>query len=122
MWLQDRFQAGRVQSRFSNDERRTFLRHLTAAEGLERYLATKYPAQKRFSLEGGDALIPMLDDLIQQLEELRRACPAAGSALCVGFLDHIRYAGGEVRFSYIDPRQTDVFELKPKTRAEGQVH
>src|SRR5688572_10418915 len=66
LWLQDRFQAGRVQNRYSNEERRTFLRHLTAAEGLERYLATKYPAQKRFSLEGGDALIPLLDDLIQQ--------------------------------------------------------
>jgi 2-oxoglutarate dehydrogenase E1 component len=35
------------------------------AEGLERYLATKYPAQKRFSLEGGDSLIPLLHDLIQ---------------------------------------------------------
>jgi 2-oxoglutarate dehydrogenase E1 component len=66
LWLQDRFQAGRVQNRFSNEERRMFLRHLTAAEGLERYLATKFPAQKRFSLEGGDALIPLLDDLIQQ--------------------------------------------------------
>jgi 2-oxoglutarate dehydrogenase E1 component len=66
LWLQDRFQAGRVQNRFSAEERKTFLRHLTAAEGLERYLATKYPAQKRFSLEGGDALIPLLDDLIQQ--------------------------------------------------------
>ncbi|MGH8189154.1 MAG: thiamine pyrophosphate-dependent enzyme, partial [Steroidobacteraceae bacterium] len=66
LWLQDSFQEGRVQHRFSADERKTFLRHLTAAEGLERYLATKYPAQKRFSLEGGDALIPLLDDLIQQ--------------------------------------------------------
>jgi len=66
LWLQDRFQAGRVQNRFSAEERKTFLRHLTAAEGLELYLATKYPAQKRFSLEGGDALIPLLDDLIQQ--------------------------------------------------------
>jgi 2-oxoglutarate dehydrogenase E1 component len=35
------------------------------AEGLERYLATRYPAQKRFSLEGGDSLIPLLEDLIQ---------------------------------------------------------
>src|SRR5262245_51400642 len=66
LWLQNRFQEGRVQHRFSNDERRTLLRHLTAAEGLERYLATKYPAQKRFSLEGGDSLIPMIDDLILQ--------------------------------------------------------
>jgi 2-oxoglutarate dehydrogenase E1 component len=66
LWLQNRFQEGRVLNRFSAEERKVFLRHLTAAEGLERYLATKYPAQKRFSLEGGDALIPLLDDLIQQ--------------------------------------------------------
>jgi 2-oxoglutarate dehydrogenase E1 component len=66
LWLQENFQAGRVQHRFAAEERKTFLRHLTAAEGLERYLATKYPAQKRFSLEGGDALIPLVDDLIQQ--------------------------------------------------------
>jgi 2-oxoglutarate dehydrogenase E1 component len=66
LWLQNRFQEGRIQHAFAPEERKTFLRHLTAAEGLERYLATKYPAQKRFSLEGGDTLIPMLDDLIQQ--------------------------------------------------------
>jgi 2-oxoglutarate dehydrogenase E1 component len=66
LWLQNRFQEGRVATRYSADERKTFLRHLTAAEGLERYLATKYPAQKRFSLEGGDALVPLVDDLIQQ--------------------------------------------------------
>lgn len=66
LWLQNRFQEGRVTNRFSADEKKTFLRHLTAAEGLERYLATKYPAQKRFSLEGGDALVPLVDDLIQQ--------------------------------------------------------
>jgi 2-oxoglutarate dehydrogenase E1 component len=66
LWLQDRFQEGRIQHRFTAEERKTMLRQLTAAEGLERYLATKYPAQKRFSLEGGDGLIPLLDDLIQQ--------------------------------------------------------
>ena len=66
LWLQSRFQEGRVQHRFSADERKTILRHLTAADGMERYFATKYPAQKRFALEGGDALIPLLDDLIQQ--------------------------------------------------------
>jgi 2-oxoglutarate dehydrogenase E1 component len=66
LWLQNRFQEGRVTNRYSAEEKKTFLRHLTAAEGLERYLATKYPAQKRFSLEGGDALVPLVDDLIQQ--------------------------------------------------------
>jgi 2-oxoglutarate dehydrogenase E1 component len=66
IWLQNRFQEGRILNRFSTEERKTFLRDLTSAEGLELYLATKYPAQKRFSLEGGESLIPMLDDLIQQ--------------------------------------------------------
>jgi 2-oxoglutarate dehydrogenase E1 component len=66
LWLQDRFQEGRLNQRFTLDERKTFLWQLTAAEGLERYLATRYPAQKRFSLEGGDSLIPLIDDLIQQ--------------------------------------------------------
>jgi 2-oxoglutarate dehydrogenase E1 component len=65
LWLQDRFQVGRVQQHFSPEARKGILWGLTMAEGLERYLATKYPAQKRFSLEGGDSLIPLLDDLIQ---------------------------------------------------------
>ncbi len=66
LWLQERFAEGRLNQRFTAEERKTFLWQLTSAEGLERYLATKYPAQKRFSLEGGDSLIPLMDDLIQQ--------------------------------------------------------
>jgi 2-oxoglutarate dehydrogenase E1 component len=65
LWLQDEFQLGRMQHRFSADERRNLLRQLTAAEGLERYLHTKYVGQKRFSLEGADALIASLNELIQ---------------------------------------------------------
>ena len=65
LWLQDRFQVGRVQQHFSPEAKKNLLWGLTASEGLERYLATRYPAQKRFSLEGGDSLIPLLDDLIQ---------------------------------------------------------
>jgi len=65
LWLHDRFQTGRMQEHLAPEARRNVLWQLTMAEGLERYLATKYPAQKRFSLEGGDSLIPLLDDLIQ---------------------------------------------------------
>jgi 2-oxoglutarate dehydrogenase E1 component len=65
LWLQDRFQDGRVQERFSAEEKRNILWQLTAAEGLERYLHTKYVGQKRFSLEGADSFIPLLDDVIQ---------------------------------------------------------
>ena len=66
LWLQDSFQVARLQHRFSVDERKNILWQLTAAEGLERYLHTKYVGQKRFSLEGADSLIPLLDYLIQQ--------------------------------------------------------
>ena len=66
LWLQDNFQVERMQRRFSADEKRSILWQLTAAEGLERYLHTKYVGQKRFSLEGADSLIPLLDDLVQR--------------------------------------------------------
>ncbi|MFO1466789.1 MAG: 2-oxoglutarate dehydrogenase E1 component [Steroidobacteraceae bacterium] len=66
LWLQDQFQAGRIQQRFTPAEKKNILWQLTAAEGLERYLHTRYVGQKRFSLEGGDSLIPLFDDLVQQ--------------------------------------------------------
>src|SRR5690606_40705927 len=50
----------------SPQQRTRLLERLTAAEGLERYLHTKYVGQKRFSLEGGDSLIPLLDVLVHE--------------------------------------------------------
>ncbi len=66
LWLQDQYQLGRARQKLSAEERKNILWQLTAAEGLERYLHTRYVGQKRFSLEGGDALIPMMDDLVQR--------------------------------------------------------
>src|SRR5215467_2057880 len=65
LWLQDQFQDFRLVGRFTREEKRNILWQLTAAEGLERYLHTKYVGQKRFSLEGGDSFVPLLDDLVQ---------------------------------------------------------
>src|SRR5580700_5509485 len=65
LWLQDQFQAGQIGRAYSVEERRNILWQLTCAEGLERYLHTKYVGQRRFSLEGGESLIPLLDDVIQ---------------------------------------------------------
>ncbi|MFO7286649.1 MAG: 2-oxoglutarate dehydrogenase E1 component [Gammaproteobacteria bacterium] len=69
LWLRERFENCRVHWQLSKDEQRAVLRSLTRAEGIERYLNTKYVGQKRFSLEGGETLIPMLDDLIQRAGE-----------------------------------------------------
>ncbi|HFQ5139846.1 TPA: 2-oxoglutarate dehydrogenase E1 component [Vibrio vulnificus] len=64
-WIQQRLESVVGQPSFDKDEKRTFLAELTAAEGLERYLGAKFPGAKRFSLEGGDAMIPMMKELIR---------------------------------------------------------
>ena len=66
LWLRQKFEEGVANLGFAKEERLWLLEQLTAAEGIERYLHTRFVGQKRFSLEGGDSLIPMLDDLIQQ--------------------------------------------------------
>ncbi len=66
LWLQDEYLKGRLTGKLTTDEQKNLLWQLSAAEGLERYLHTKYVGQKRFSLEGGDSLIPLMDDLIQR--------------------------------------------------------
>ena len=64
-WIQERIEPGRATSRLSTDQQRRLLQKLTEAEQLERYLHTRYVGQKRFSLEGGESLIPSIDELIQ---------------------------------------------------------
>src|SRR5439155_24621693 len=65
-FFQDRLEPIRSRPNYTPEERKHILERLTAAETLERYLHTKYVGQKRFSGEGGDTLIPMLDLLIQK--------------------------------------------------------
>ena len=63
-WIQQRLETAAGDPGLSDRERRSLLVGLTEAETLERYLHHKYVGQKRFSLEGGESLIPMLDTLI----------------------------------------------------------
>ena len=64
-WIYERLEAAGGNFNLSVEDKKRILERLTAAEGLERYLGTKYVGQKRFSLEGGDTLIPMLDSTIR---------------------------------------------------------
>ncbi|MBK4783673.1 MAG: 2-oxoglutarate dehydrogenase E1 component [Pantoea sp. Pent] len=64
-WIQQRLESVVGHASFSADEKKGFLKELTAAEGLEKYLGAKFPGAKRFSLEGGDALVPMLREMIR---------------------------------------------------------
>ena len=65
-WIQSSLESVRGVPRYPPEIQRLLLERLTAAEGLEHYLHTKYAGQKRFSLEGAESLIPMLDELIQR--------------------------------------------------------
>jgi len=64
-WLQQRLEGARGNYTPEAEERRRLLDKLAAAEGLEKYLHSKYVGQKRFSLEGGESMIPLLDTLIR---------------------------------------------------------
>ena len=63
-WLQNKMESGRGHAAFDAAKKLNILKDLIAADGLERYLGTRYVGQKRFSLEGGDSLIPMMKEII----------------------------------------------------------
>ena len=64
-WWQEKLESIRSKPNFSKEKKLHILDRLTAAEGLERFLHTKYVGQKRFSLEGGESFIASMDELIQ---------------------------------------------------------
>lgn len=65
-WFQQRIETVRARPLYSTDVKDRVLDRLTAAEGLEKYLGTKYPGTKRFGLEGGESLIVAVDEIIQR--------------------------------------------------------
>ena len=75
-WLQDRIEAG--QAEFTPAQQKYILQKLNSAEAFENFLQTKYVGQKRFSLEGAETLIPMMDAAID------RAADAALDEVVIG--------------------------------------
>ncbi|MBN2428430.1 MAG: 2-oxoglutarate dehydrogenase E1 component [Deltaproteobacteria bacterium] len=65
-WLQERIETSRNQSEFSKKEKIGILRKLKEAVLFEKFLHQKFLGQKRFSLEGGEVVIPFLDALVQE--------------------------------------------------------
>ncbi len=68
-WIQEKLNINDNQPNFSSDEKKHILKKLNEAVSFETFLHTKYVGQKRFSLEGGESLIPALDALIEKASE-----------------------------------------------------
>jgi 2-oxoglutarate dehydrogenase E1 component len=69
-WIQEHIEPVRGTAKYEAARQKGLLQKLTEAEQLERYLHTRYVGQKRFSLEGGESLIPSIDELIQRAGSL----------------------------------------------------
>ncbi|WP_371193322.1 2-oxoglutarate dehydrogenase E1 component [Glaciecola sp. SC05] len=65
-WLQQRIESVEARPVIQREEKIQILKGLIAADGMEKYLGSKFTGAKRFSLEGGDALVPMLKGLITE--------------------------------------------------------
>jgi len=68
-WIQQRLESVRSTPNYDKATKAGILKGLVAADGLERYLSNKFPGAKRFGLEGGDAMIPMLKAMIHRAGE-----------------------------------------------------
>ncbi|MGN6579389.1 MAG: 2-oxoglutarate dehydrogenase E1 component [Bordetella sp.] len=69
-WIRERLETTRATPSYTNEQRRRILQQLTDAEGLERFLHTKYVGQKRFSLEGGESFIVAMDEVVNHATEV----------------------------------------------------
>jgi len=135
-WVYERLERAAGKFAFNADQQRRILAKLSATEGLERYLHTKYVGQKRFSLEGGDSLIPLVDTLVQRAGTAKMKEVVIGMAHrgrlnvlinIMGKPPHMLFAEFEGKFEHEDPSHTgDVkyhmgFSSDVKT-GDGQIH
>lgn len=65
-WVQERIETGRNHTDFSKEGKTAILERLTAAEGFEKFLHVKHPGTKRFGLDGGEALVPAIEQIMKR--------------------------------------------------------
>ncbi|MDO9007640.1 MAG: thiamine pyrophosphate-dependent enzyme, partial [Thiobacillus sp.] len=110
-WLQERFELAQGNFGATPELKKQLLQRLTDAETLEKFLHTRYVGQKRFSLEGGESLIPMLDLVISR-------CARHGAKEVVVGMAHrgrinvlVNIMGRSLESLYVEPTQADTAPL-----------
>ncbi|MBL1377987.1 2-oxoglutarate dehydrogenase E1 component [Zobellella iuensis] len=114
-WIQGRLEPVVGEPQYTQEDKLRFLDSLTAAEGLEKYLGAKFPGAKRFSLEGGDALIPMTKELIRRFGE------KGGREVVIGMAHRGRL---NMLVNVLGKRPQDLFDAfagKYDTQSSGDV-
>ncbi|MCK9192558.1 MAG: 2-oxoglutarate dehydrogenase E1 component [Nevskia sp.] len=110
-WIQQRLEGSAFAPRTTVEQRKEVLKQLVAAEGIERYLHNKYVGQKRFSLEGGESLIPALDAV------MRTAADADAEEIVIGMAHRGRL---NVLINVLGKSPKDLFaEFEGKYSAES---
>lgn len=114
-WIQKRMDSTLSSLSLGNDTKIHLLERLTAAEGLEKYLGSRYPGTKRFGLEGGESLISMVDTLIQ------RAGSYDAKEIVIGMAHRGRLNVLVNTFGKQPSELFDEFEGKAKFNSSGDV-
>ncbi len=70
-WFLNEFEKNTSQFKLTNDDKKEVLSSVTNAESLEKFIHTRYVGTKRFSIEGGDALLPMMDHMVTKGSALK---------------------------------------------------
>ena len=65
-WVQERIEQPRNKTDFTPEGKKAILKRITAAEGFEQFLHKKYPGTKRFGVDGGEALIPLIEQITKR--------------------------------------------------------
>ena len=116
LWVRQRLESVHSGPAYSTETRFTILDRLSAAEGLEKYLHARFPGTKRFGLEGGESLIPMLHEALQRM----------GSHGCVETVIGMAHRGRlNVLVNILGKDPTDLFDefegVVPDTDRTGDV-
>jgi 2-oxoglutarate dehydrogenase E1 component len=109
-WLKDAIEGGTFAAPLSAEEQLALLRRLTEVDGLERFIARAYPNVKRFSIEGTDMMVPMLDRAIEETVKLGTQEIVIGSAHRgrLNVLVHILEKPYATLFNEFDGKHADV--------------
>jgi len=112
-WIQQRIESIRNQTQFTRKGKRAILERLVQTEGFERFLHVKYPGTKRFGLDGGESMIPAIEQILKRgaqlgIQEVNLGMPHRGRLNVLGNIMHKPYAAIFAEFQGLSAHPEDV--------------